>query len=120
MNYRKLDVYQLSVRFLPIAVQLAHALPSGYGSFADQLRRASLSVPLNIAEGSGKTTAPDQRRFYAIARGSAMECGAIVDACLALGFIEASAERRAIEMLDAIVRMLSKMALEPSDHVPGR
>ena len=120
MNYRKLDVYQLAIRFLPIAVQLAQAMPTGYGSFADQLRRASLSVPLNIAEGSAKTTSPDQRRFYAIARGSAMECGAIVDACSALGFIESPAERRALEILDSIVRMLSKMALDPTDQVPGR
>ena len=115
MNYRKLDVYQLAVRFLPIAVQFAHAMPPGYGSFADQLRRASLSVPLNIAEGSGKTTAPDQRRFYAIARGSAMECGAIVDACLILGFIDVSAANRSNEVLDSVVRMLSKMARPDSD-----
>jgi four helix bundle protein len=120
MNYRKLDVYQLAVRFLPLAVQLAQAMPTGYGPFADQLRRASLSVPLNIAEGSGKTGGADQRRFYAIARGSAMECGAIVDACTALGFIDTTLERRAIEMLDSIVRMLSKMAIDPADHVPGR
>lgn len=69
MNYRKLDVYQLAIRFLPVAVQLAQSIPSGYGSFADQLRRGSLSVPLNIAEGSGQTTPPDQRRFYAIEDG---------------------------------------------------
>ena len=120
MNYRKLDVYQLAIRFLPIAVQLAQTIPAGYGSFADQLRRASLSVPLNIAEGSGKTTPPDQRRFHAIARGSAMECGAIVDACVALGFIADSGSRRATEVLDSIVRMLSKMALTDADQVPGR
>lgn len=120
MNYRKLEVYQLAIRFLPVAVQVAHAVPAGYGSFADQLRRASLSVPLNIAEGSGKTTSPDQRRFYAIARGSAMECGAIVDACVALGFVEEAGSRPAIEILDSVVRMLSKMALNAPDQVPGR
>jgi four helix bundle protein len=115
VNYRKLDVYQLAVRFLPIAVQFAHSMPSGYRSFADQLRRASLSVPLNVAEGSGKTTAPDQRRFYAIARGSAMECGAIVDASPILGFIDAPTANRANELLDSVVRMLSKMARPDSD-----
>ena len=120
MNYRKLDVYQLAVRFLPLAAQLAHAMPTGYGSFADQLRRASLSVPLNIAEGSGKTTAPDQRRFYAIARGSAMECGAIVDACSALGFIENAVERRAIEMLGSVVRIALENGTAPEDQVHGR
>jgi len=45
----------------------------------DQLLRASSSVVLNIAEGSGKRTAPEQRRFYGIALGSLRECQAILD-----------------------------------------
>src|SRR5258708_6257943 len=45
----------------------------------DQLLRASASVALNTAEGSGKTTAPEQRRFYAIALGSLRECEAILE-----------------------------------------
>ncbi len=85
--------------------------PTGYGNLADQLRRASISVPLNIAEGSGKTGKADQRRYYSSARGSAMECGAIVDACLALGLIDESAFQNAIDMLESIVRMLSKMCV---------
>ena len=88
MNFRKLDVYQFAVRHLPLASEIAGSLPPRHSGLADQLRRASLSVPLNIAEGSGKTSAPDQRRFYAMARGSAMECAAIVDACVALKLIE--------------------------------
>jgi four helix bundle protein len=45
----------------------------------DQLRRASFSIMLNIAEGSGRFTNPDKRNFYVIARGSAFECVAIFD-----------------------------------------
>jgi len=51
----------------------------GYRTAKDQLLRASQSVPLNIAEGNGKPTENEQRRFFEIARGSALECATVQD-----------------------------------------
>lgn len=45
----------------------------------DQLSRASLSVVLNLAEGSGKSTQKDRARFYRISLGSFRECQSILD-----------------------------------------
>jgi four helix bundle protein len=72
-GFQKLDVYRCAVAFLGVASTLAERVPRGHSALSDQLRRAALSVPLNIAEGSGKGTMEDReaRRFYAIARGSA-------------------------------------------------
>jgi len=64
---------------------------------------------LNIAESSGKITGPDQRRFYAMARGSEMECAAILDACRALALIEETRAEEADRLLLSTVRMLSKI-----------
>jgi four helix bundle protein len=47
----------------------------------DQLLRASQSIPLNVAEGNGKGTNADRRRFFEVGRASALECASIQD-CL--------------------------------------
>jgi len=111
MNFRNLEAYKYSVRFLPMAARIAAQMPKGYSDLAGQLRRASTSVPLNIGEGSGKRTTKNQKRYYGDARGSAMECAAIVDAARELDAIDAPTQGSAIEVLGSIVRMLSKMCL---------
>jgi len=111
-GFQKLDVYRCAVTFLGVASTMAERVPRGQGALADQLRRAALSVPLNIAEGSGRGTMDDReaRRFYTIARGSALECAAIVDAMETLRFVLAGEATRARELLGRIVSMLSRMA----------
>jgi four helix bundle protein len=109
MHFRKLDVYRRSLEFLALARELGAGLPAGTGEMRDQLRRAAISIPLNIAEAAGKTSAADQRRVFAIARGSAMECAAVVDVCRLLGGETALPLDQADALLDGIVRMLSRM-----------
>jgi len=46
---------------------------------SDQLRRASFSIVLNLAEGSGRFSKPDRRNFFTISRSSIFECIAILD-----------------------------------------
>ncbi|WP_129356633.1 four helix bundle protein [Sorangium cellulosum] len=108
-GFQRLDVYRCAISFLAYSAPLAARPPRGQGELADQLRRAALSVPLNIAEGSGKP-ARDARRFYAIARGSALECAAILDAFEALGLVTTQELVEPRELLERTVSMLTRMA----------
>jgi four helix bundle protein len=109
LGYQRLDVYQCAVRLLAHCTRLSNDAPKGYAQLADQLRRASLSVPLNIAEGAGRPRATDSARFFGIARGSAMECGAILDALTAVGGGDATVLEEALGLVVRIVEMLTKM-----------
>ncbi len=69
----------------------------------DQLLRASSSIALNVAEGSGKRTLEDQRRFYTIAFGSLRECQAIL-------LIENVNDEKLIKLADRLGAMLFKLS----------
>jgi four helix bundle protein len=73
----RLDVYVIALDFNRAIAMLARDRGNGY--LRDQLRRASLSIVLNIAEGAGRFSPRDKARFYAMARGSACECAAVLD-----------------------------------------
>ena len=109
LSYQKLDVYQCAIKFLALAAVILSKLPRGYSFLADELKRAAMSIPQNIAEGVGKPTEADRSRYLGIARGSAMECGAILDACTVLGLANPDTLGKGRDLLERIVSMLSKM-----------
>ena len=109
VDFERLDVYRRAIEFLALAVRVTAHMPRGQADLRDQLRRASTSIPLNIAEASGKTGAADRARFHAIARGSAFECAAILDVLQLLGAAELGDVEQGKLLLSRVVSMLSKM-----------
>jgi len=107
-GFQRLDVYQCAVEFVAIAARLQQGLPPGNAAMSDQLRRAALSVPLNIAEGSGRPR-KDSFRFYGISRGSALECAAILDVLEVLELRGQEELEPGRSTLERIVSMLTKM-----------
>jgi four helix bundle protein len=74
LSFERLMVWKKAIGYAKELVEVADELPKRYQySFADQLRRAALSVPSNIAEGAGRKGRRDSANFYAIARGSVYE-----------------------------------------------
>jgi four helix bundle protein len=105
-DFEKLDCYQTATQFTSLAARL---VPRGHRELRDQLTRASLSIPLNIAESAGRRAPADKAHFVAIARGSAMECAAIVDVLLGSSIAPISICREARVLLVRTVQMLTKL-----------
>ena len=102
----RLDAYRLALEFRGHVVRW---LPLRRAELSDQLDRASISIVLNIAEGVGRTSPRDQARTFAIARGSAIECLAVLDLLvLESQSIETQPARNA---LVRVVAMLTRLAL---------
>jgi four helix bundle protein len=109
LSFQKLRVYQRSIEFLALAMEVIGHLPKGNSELADQLLRAAQSQPRNIAEGAGRRTAVDQARFYTHARGSAMEAAAALDTMRVMKLVADTTYARGLDLLEAIVAMLTKM-----------
>lgn len=115
LDHERLDVYAVALDFLVFANEVIERLPRGRGHLADQFTRASTSIVLNLAEGAGKLSKADKRRYYLTARGSATESAALLDVCLRLRLIEEAEYRTGKAMIVRVVSMLIKLAMSFED-----
>jgi four helix bundle protein len=106
LDVERLDVYQVALEFQVIAAGLALRCDA---VLRDQLRRASLSIVLNLAEGAGQVSRPTKRRYYGIARGSALECAAILDVLRVRRVATLEDCRQGRTWLVRVVQMLTKL-----------
>ncbi len=107
-GHEKLDVYRAAIEYVGWVYRFCEAL-AGHRNAKDQLLRAAQAIPLNIAEGNGKGTDGDRRRYFEIARGSALECGAAQDVLQVCCAMTAQENEKAKALLDRIVAMLTKL-----------
>jgi four helix bundle protein len=93
------------VQFCPVVSRLRVTPPS----LRDQIDGAAASVVLTLADGIGRVSAPDRAHFFAMARGSALECAAALDVLAARGTLSASVHREARALLVRMVQMLTRL-----------
>lgn len=108
-DHEKLDVYRVALQYTAWSFHLAKRLSGLHRHARDQLLRASQSIPQNIAEGNGKRSRNDRRRFFEIARGSAMECASTLDVLQICEAISDAENYEGKRLLYRIVSMLTKM-----------
>jgi len=86
--FEKLEIYQRSVQLAIRLCKLANKFPVTFSRLRDQLIGAGISIPLNIAEGSGRKSVKEKLNFYKISRTSLFECVPILEICLNLKLID--------------------------------
>lgn len=86
LNHTKLNVFTVSKAFVLSCYKETKFFPSDerFGMI-QQIRRAALSVHLNVAEGCSRKSLAERKRFYEIARGSIIEIDAALDIAIELG-----------------------------------
>jgi four helix bundle protein len=87
-TYRELVAWQVSMELVANVYRLAARLPAveRYG-LASQLRRAAVSIPLNIAEGFGRRSRRDLSRFLTVAQASLREVQTLIEVIVMLEYL---------------------------------
>jgi len=108
MHHRNTRIYRRALQLTALAAQTIPSLPQGYAFLADQLRRSTSSVALNFAEAHGKESPRERRRFFRIAKGSALESAAAFEVAAHLGALPTAVSGEAQDLCDHIAAMLHR------------
>ena len=107
-KYKKLLVYNKAIELVMHVYALIKNFPrEEQYALGDQLRRAVVSIPSNIAEGMGRMSTKDRAHFVEIAYGSLMETNCQLEIAMKLGYITDEEWREESGECDEIARMLS-------------
>lgn len=109
-RYRKFNVYQDAKNLHKEIVVIVNRFPRQYQYLADQVKRSSLSIVLNIAEGSSKQSDKDFNRYVTISLGSADEVVATSEVALDLKLITAQQFQVLEQKLESILKQLGGLS----------
>ncbi len=108
-GYKELKIYERSYRAAKATYEMTESYPKeeNYG-MAGQIRRAALSIPMNIAEGYAKRESQEEfKRFLKMAIGSANEVLVLLDFSYDVGYIGEETHKKAVAEYEAIAKMLN-------------
>lgn len=115
-SFENLKVYRDSLTFVQDIQLLLSALGKHCPTvMRNQLSRAALSIPLNIAEGNGRWHKAEKRQFFYISRGSAYECVSVLQVMARMGLLKDDVMTKFYESLVEISKMLSALIRSVED-----
>lgn len=106
-DYKKLIVWQKALTLTIKVYKLTKKLPKEERfSLTDQLRRAAVSIPSNIAEGSGRMSVKEQAHFMSIALGSVYEVETQLIICTEVDYLSQDDVKDIFDLSSEVTRML--------------
>ena len=110
MIYKELVVWQRSMELVKEIYLLVKKLPKEETyALSDQMRRAAVSIPSNIAEGYGRKSKIEYVRFLDIARGSQYELETQLQICIMLEFLNENDTEKVFALLSETGKMLNAL-----------
>ena len=107
-KYQDLIVWQKSMQLVRIIYLLVKKLPKEeVYSLSDQMRRAAVSIPSNIAEGYERNSTKEYIQFLSVANGSKAELLTQILICIDIGYLTEKEVNESIELIDEISKMLA-------------
>lgn len=106
--HKQLRVWKESMHLVKLIYEITSLLPDAerFGLIS-QMRRASVSVPSNIAEGSARQTKKESVLFYSIARGSLSELDTQIELCLNVGFLTEAQIKQTLTQVETVGALLN-------------
>ena len=110
-DYKDLLVWQKAMDLTVEVYSIVKLLPQEETyALSDQMRRAAVSIPSNIAEGQGRDSSKEFVRFLSVARGSLRELSTQLEICERLGYINQSNTSRSSVLITEVDKMLTSLA----------
>lgn len=110
LSHKNLDVYRAVRELVKEVYSLSNRLPQEEKfNMVQQVRRASLSVKLNLAEGATRKSDAERKRYYEVSRGSVVELDAAFETAVDLSYFTEQDLLNLSEHLNRCFAMLSKM-----------
>ena len=120
-NHKELLVWQKAMQLVVDVYNLIRLLPKEetYG-LSDQMRRAAISIPSNIAEGNARSSQKDMVHFLYIAQGSRAELKTQLELCELIGYISKERLEPVLMQTQEIGRMLSGLIKSTLQQISSR
>ena len=110
LSHKKLDVYIISLDLVKEIYSITNHFPSEekFG-LTSQIKRASVSVSSNIAEGAARISKLEKKRFFEIARSSVVEIDTQIEIALKLGYVQENDLIQLNIYYESVFKILSKL-----------